>query len=147
MAARTSTSIGVGVTVTILPVPTLGLFVTSMVFFPQRRQALTEKADLERVNKDFVSGQDRSDATVLRIKDEAAKGHKTVVRFITDERKDLMQKTVGSENATIAQVDTILKAANATSLGAAVGDRDRQIESLKGQLAASDAARNRALED
>ena len=39
MAGRTSTSIGVGVTVTILGVATLALFVTTVIFFANKRAA------------------------------------------------------------------------------------------------------------
>jgi len=149
MAARTSASVGVGVTITLLGVATLGLFITSMVFFAQRREALTAKADLEKVTEDYLSPQDRSDAVVLRLKDEANKHRpkQTVVRFMLDEHKDLYQKVTGSERDTVAAVDAILKKANASSMLAALRDRDSQIESLQKQLADSDAARNRALQD
>jgi hypothetical protein len=104
MAARTSTSVGVGATITILAVATLGLFVTSMIFYAQRREALNIKGDLEKTTKDFVSDTDRNDPVVTKIKEVAKPGSpngKTVLRYAFDERRDLMQKVTGNDRDTM----------------------------------------------
>lgn len=149
MAARTSTSIGVGITVTILGVATLALFITSMVFFAQRRSALDAKTAAENTTKEFLNDADRSDPQIQRLKDIAAKERpsKTVVRYMLDERKDLMQKVTGSDRDTVDAVNKVLADEKGTSVLGLLRGRNGEIESLKTQLADANAARERALLD
>lgn len=148
MAARTSTSIGVGITVTILGVATLALFVLSMVFFAQRRSALEAKTAAENTTKDFLSDADRSDAQIQRLKDIATKERKTVVGYMLDERKELMQKVTGSvAGADLASVSKFLSDQKGTSMFGLVQARNGEIDSLKNQLKDANDARERALLD
>ena len=54
MAARTNTSIGMGILVGVLGTATLGLFITSLLFYAQRRAAITHSEDVEKTTKEFV---------------------------------------------------------------------------------------------
>lgn len=147
MAARTSTSIGMGATVTILAVATLGLFVTSMVFFAQRREALNQKAEADKVTKDFLSDADRNDAVIMRLKEDALKKRQTVVRYLLEERKDIMSKSTGSDRDTVEAINKVLEASKGTSLVGVIRERDAAVDSLTKQKDDADAARQRALQD
>ncbi|HVU65253.1 MAG TPA: FlgT C-terminal domain-containing protein [Phycisphaerales bacterium] len=150
MAARQSTSIGIGATITILAVATLGLFITSMVFYAQRREALTAREQLEKTSKEIITDAERNDPVFAKVREAAQPGRPTgkpVVRYLLDERKELMQKVTGSDRDTIDTVNKALEASKATSLLSALHDRQTEIDSLTRQLKDSDEARTRALQD
>lgn len=147
MAARTSSSIGVGITVTLLSIATLGFFVTSMIFFAQRRSALDAKMAAENTTKDFVQDADRNDAQVQRIKDLATKDRKSVVRYMIEERRELMTKVTGSDRDTVESVAKVLDAEKATSVLSLLRNKTGEIDSLRQQLADANTARERALAD
>lgn len=146
MAARTSTSIGVGATITILGVATLGLFITSMLFYAQRREALNRVAQADETTKDFLSPTDRNDPIVIKMKEEA-KGKKTVIRQLVDERKEIMSKATGSDRDLVSKLTETLDKEKAASLVGAIRDRNNEIESLKTRFANAEAARDRAQQD
>ncbi len=146
MAARTSTSIGVGATITILGVATLGLFITSMLFYAQRREALNRVAQADETTKDFLSATDRNDPIVIKMKEEA-KGKKTVIRQLVDERKEIMSKATGSDRDLVSKLTETLDKEKAASLVGAIRDRNNEIESLKTRLANAETARDRAQQD
>ena len=147
MAARTSTSIGVGITVTILGVSTLALFIVAMVFYAQRREAITSREAAERTTKDYLSDADRNDAIIARKKDEAGKAHKTVVRLLLDERSAIMSQATGSDRNSVSTITEALDKAKSASLLAALRERDGEVEQLKRRFTDADAARTRALQD
>ncbi|HMN39816.1 MAG TPA: FlgT C-terminal domain-containing protein [Phycisphaerales bacterium] len=150
MAARTSTSVGVGATITILAVATLGLFVTSMIFYAKAREATLLKEGVEKTTRDFVSDIDRNDPVVIRIKEVAKPGTpagKTVLGYVMNERKDLMQKVTGSDRDTIEAVNRILDAAKGTNLVGVIRDRDNTISNLTKRVEDAEADRTRALQD
>jgi hypothetical protein len=147
MAARTSTSIGVGATITVLGVATLGLFITSMLFFAQRREALTRAAQADETTKDYLSPTDRNDAVVIQLKDAAAKTKKTVIRQLVDERKEIMSKATGSDRDTVKTITDAVEKEKAASLIGAIRDRNNEIDSLKTRLANAETARDRAQQD
>lgn len=146
MAARTSTSIGVGATITILGVATLGLFITSMLFYAQRRAAIEKVSQADETTKDFLSAADRNDPIVIKMKEEA-KGKKTVIRQLVDERKEIMSKATGSDRDLLAKLTETLDKEKAASLVGAIRDRNNEIESLKTRLANAETARDRAQQD
>lgn len=150
MAARTSTSVGVGATITILAVATLGLFVTSMIFYAKAREATNLKEGVEKTTRDFVSDIDRNDPVVIRIKEVAKPGTpngKTVLGYVMNERRDLMQKVTGSDRDTIDAVTKILDAAKGTNLVGVIRDRDNTISNLTKRVEDAEADRTRALQD
>ena len=147
MAARTSTSIGVGVTVTLLGVSTLALFIVAMVFYAQRREAITSREAAERTTKEFLSDADRNDALISQLKDSAGKARKTVVRLMLDERKEIMAKATGSSSDKVQVIIDAVEKEKAASLTAALRERNGEVEQLKRQYADADAARTRALQD
>ncbi len=147
MAARTSSSIGVGITITLLSIATLGFFVTSMIFFAQRRSAIDAKTAVENTSKDFVTDADRNDAQVQRIKDLASKDRKSVVRYMIEERRDLLTKVTGSDRDTVASITKVLEDEKAASVMGLLRNKTGEIESLRQQLGDANTARERALAD
>ncbi len=147
MAARTSTSFGIGATITILGIATLGLFITSMLFYAQRRAAIERVAQADETTKDFLSPSDRNDPVVIRLKEEAAKKKQTVVRLLVDERKDIMSKATGSDRDTVKTLADAVEKEKAASLVGAIRDRNSEIESLKTRMTNAEAARDRAQQD
>lgn len=147
MAARTSSSIGVGITVTLLSIATLGFFITSLVFYAQRRSAIDAKIAAENTTKDFVQDTDRSDAQVQRIQSLASKDRKSVVRYMLEERRELMTKVTGSDRDTVDTVAKVLADEKASSVLSLVRNKSGEIESLRQQLGDANTARERALAD
>jgi hypothetical protein len=150
MAARQSTSIGVGATITILGVATLGLFITAMIFFAQRREAITSLQNAEKTTKEIITDAERNDAVFGKIREAAQPTKPTgkpVVRYMLDERREVMQKVTGSANDTIEAVNKALEKSKATSLVQALRDREGEIAALENKVKAADAARERALQD
>jgi hypothetical protein len=147
MAARTNTSVGVGVVITLLAVATLGLFITTGIFYAKQREAILARADAEKTTKEFLSDTDRNDAVVMRLKEDATKARKTVMRLMLEERKEIMAKATGSERDTLQAVSDLVDKEKAASLAAAIRDRNSKVESLEKQLADANTARIRAQED
>lgn len=147
MAARTSSSIGVGITVTLLSIATLGFFITSLVFYAQRRSALDAKIAAENTTKDFVQDTDRSDAQVQRIQSLASKDRKSVVRYMLEERRDLMTKVTGSDRDTVESIAKVLTDEKASSVLSLLRNKTGEIDSLRQQLGDANSARERALAD
>lgn len=150
MAARTSASTGTLVLTSILGITTLGLFITSVVFFAQRRAAIQDKERVEAIQVEYVNERDRNDPVILRLKEEARKQRppQTLAGFMLNERTQLMTLFTGSKSDTY---DTVSKALElqgvTTSALAALKDRAAQIEALNKRVAAAELARDRALQD
>lgn len=147
MAAKTSTSVGMGISVTVLGVLTLALFITSMVFFAQRRGALQKLQDLEQAQLVWISDADRNDAVVQRLRDASQKEKKTLVRHMLDERRDIMTRTTGSDRDTVEKIVGTLDEAKAANLMALLQSRGSEIAALKSQLADARTAADRARQD
>lgn len=148
MAARTSASTGTLVTVTVLGLATLGLFITSVVFFANKRAAETRATAAEATTAEFLSERDRNDPVIQRLKEDAKKKKSTVVGYMLTERKEIMQRATGVERDTVETMDLQLKNAGVTTnLLASVKDRSSQIDALKKQLGDAESARDRALQD
>jgi hypothetical protein len=150
MAARQSTSIGVGATITILGVATLGLFITSMIFYAKQREAVGARETLEKTSKEIISDADRNDPVFTKVREAAQPGKPsghTIVNYLLNERKEIMQRATGSERDTVEAITKALEPTKATSLVAAMRDLQSQKDALEKQLKDSDEARARALQD
>lgn len=150
MAARTSASTGTLVLTTILGISTLGLFITSVVFFAQRRAAIQEKDRVDAIQREYVDDRDRADTVILRLKEEARKQKppQTLASFMLAERTQLMNLFTGSKSDSLGTVTTALGNQNVnTNALAALKDRTAQIDALTQRVAAAEQARDRALQD
>jgi hypothetical protein len=147
MAARTSTSVGMGISVTVLGVLTLALFITSMVFFAQRRGALQKVADLDTQQQAWITDADRGDAVVQRLKDAASKDRKSLVRYLIDERREVMSRASGSDRDTVETLAKFLDQEKGANLVQLARDRAAEVSALQSQLADARAAAERARQD
>jgi hypothetical protein len=148
MAARTSASTGTLLTISILSIATLGLFVTSVIFFAQRRAALDRAAAADETSKLVVSDRDRNDPVVQRLQSEAQKKKSTLVSYMIDERKQILSRVTGSDRDTLdSLIKTLEDEEVSTNLVSALKDRSAQIATLTRRVADAEAARDRALQD
>lgn len=144
MAARTGASVGVAVTITILGALSLGLFVTTMVFYGNAQSA---QGDLEAAREDyeqFVSPQEREHAAIRAIRDEASRERKTVVGFLATNKSELMQTITGESSLGMAELRERLagvEGAEGSSLFGLVDILNTKIATLNEQLASSESAR------
>ncbi len=147
MAARTGASVGVAVTITILGAMSLGLFVTTMVFYGKAQSA---KSDLDAANEDyeqFVLPQEREHAAIRAIRDEASRERKTVVGFLAMNKSELMKTITGEASMGMAELRERLagiEGAEGLSLIGLIELKNDQIATLDTQLAAAEAERRAA---
>jgi hypothetical protein len=151
MAGRTSTSIGVGVTITILGVATLALFITTVIFFANKRAAEQALNESRTTISQYVSDADRASDAVNRARDAGrSAGNKSAVAYLIDSQQQVMQRATGSRSDTLddlnKKVDAI-KGAAGQNLLSLIRQRDSEIAALTQQLADASAARDRALTD
>jgi len=150
MAGRTSTSIGVGVAVTILGVATLALFITSVIFFANKRAAERSLEEARRTTQDYVSDADRANDAVNRARDAGKQGRMSAVGYLIDAQQKTMQRVTGSRSDTLDDLNTkvdALKGAAGQNMLTMIRQRDAEVSALTEQLAAANAARDRALTD
>lgn len=148
MAVRTSGSTGTLALTSILGLSTLGLFVTSVVFYAQRRAALETVARAEATQADFVSDKDRNDPVVQRLVAEAKKKKQTLVGYMNAERRDLMTRVTGSDRDTMENFAKTLETEGVTSnMLSELKTRAGQLRDLNKRVADAEAARDRALAD
>lgn len=146
MAARTSASVGVAVTITILGVLSLGLFVTTLIFYGNMTRAQTEQRALVADMESLVTGNERNHETVRQVIDAARAERVSAVTYLIRSWRETMQAASGDEAMTVAQLKDRLASYEdgGTALLAMVQTRDDRIGSLTRQLDEAEAARARA---
>lgn len=150
MAGRTSTSIGVGVTVTLLGVATLALFITTVIFFANKRAAERSLDEARRTTQEYVSDTDRANDAVNRAR-EAGKGQRlSAIGYLIDTQQKTMQRVTGSRSDTLDDLNKKLdgvKGAAGQNMLTLIRQRDSEITALAQQLADANTAKDRALTD
>jgi len=147
MAARTGASVGVAVTITILGAMSLGLFVTTMVFYGNAQSAQSELDAANEDYKQFVSPQEREHAAIRAIRDEASRERKTVVGFLATNKSELMQTVIGEPSLGMAELRERLanvEGAEGSSLLGLIELKNDQIATLDEQLVAAESERRAA---
>lgn len=147
MAARTGASVGVAVTITILGALSLGLFVTTMVFYGNAQSAQGELDAANEDYKQFVSAQEREHAAIRTIRDEASRERKTVVGFLATNKSELMQTVTGEASMGMTELRERLagiEGAEGSSLIGLIDLKNDQISTLETQLSAAEAERRAA---
>ncbi len=147
MAARTGASVGVAVTITILGAMSLGLFVTTMIFYGNAQSAKSDLEAANEANKSFVSSQEREHAAIRAIRDEASRERKTVVGFLATNKSELMKIITGEASMSMAELRERLaniEGAEGSSLIGLIELKNDQIATLDTQLAAAEAERRAA---
>jgi len=147
MAARTGASVGVAVTITILGAMSLGLFVTTMVFYGNAQSAQSELDAANEDYKQFVSPQEREHAAIRTIRDEASRERKTVVGFLATNKSELMQTVADEPAMGMAEFRERLagiEGAEGSSLFGLIELKNNQISTLNEQLVAAESERRAA---
>lgn len=150
MAARTSSSVGMLVLVTILSIASLGLFVTTVVFFAKARAADDRARNAETATSEIINDVDRQNATLTRYKDLGKKDKpaKTAVGYLLAQQEAVMRRVTGSPSDTLDNLNKALgEGSSGSSVLAILKDKQGEVESLKKQLADAQAGRQQALTD
>ncbi|MFN7022417.1 MAG: hypothetical protein ACK4WH_13965 [Phycisphaerales bacterium] len=147
MAARTSSSLGVGILVTVLGIATLGLFVTTVIFWSMASNAKKQVADLEQGTQEFIRLEERGRDTVVRFKDPAKRAGKSVVTYLIENQGRIMGMVTGSSGDSADDIAKKFGETTAPNLLALVREQRTQIDSLTRQLADANAAKDRAHAD
>lgn len=147
MASRTSASVGMMVTLAIFSVLSLGLFVTTIVFFA-KVQKLNNELKLKQADLDSALRSDERADRWEELK-RLAGNRSGVVRYLDNSLAETTQLVTGSRRDTPDALIEKIKGATAdgTPLLRLLQDRSEQIESLTKQLTAAEASRLAAQDD
>lgn len=138
------------VTVSILALFSLGLFITTIIFYSQRQAIARRYAELEQQGQEFVQESERQRDDIRQIRDVAQRDRRSVVGYLNDSMQTVMERVTGSKRDTPETLTTRLETvpgADTGSLLDVLRDRDQQIATLDRRVAAAEEARTRALED
>ncbi len=144
MAARTGASVGVAVTITILGALSLGLFVTTMVFYGKSQKAMSE---LKTANEDyarFVSASERDNAVVRSVADEAQGERMSTIGYLIKNRRELLEAVMGDADMSMTEFKQLLsgiEGAEGSSLSDLIDTKNSVIATLTKQLEVADAER------
>lgn len=147
MAARSGGGTGLVVAVVILGVASLGLFVTTVVFFSKKQAGDVKNAEQAAEVKELI-GDSRSDV-VNRLREPAKKAGKPVLGYLANSMEEVMEK-VDSRKSTADDLKKKLEKipdAEKSSLLTIIRDRDGRVAALLDEKAAAEAARDRAQAD
>lgn len=151
MAARGSSSTGMIVLTSVLGLSTLGLFVSSVIFFAKARAAEDKASQSASANQEFITDSDRNNAILQRLREEGKKTRKSAVAYMLEQQENLMRRTLGSPAGSVEALDKALEAIAPDNKGASamtiLKDQQQQINALKQQMTDAAAAKDRALAD
>jgi len=150
MAARSGSGTGMLVTVVILGVLTLGLFITTIIFFSKTNAALREKAQLQQESQTFVREDERQRDDIGQVRAAATQQGKSVVGYLMQSMQDTMQMVTGSRRDGVAELKNKLagvRGAETQSLLAVIREREQELARERQRAEAAEAARNRAQAD
>lgn len=148
MAARTSTGLGVGIAVTLLGIATLGLFVFSIIMWSKANAQEKRANEYESRTSEFISDGERNQDAVLRLKDQAKQGRKSLVSYLMASQGELMQRVTGASTDAAKDIDGKFgEGAKGTSILSAYKSAQTEIESLKKQVEQAKGDAERARQD
>lgn len=84
------------VTITILSILSLGLFVSTIVFYGNLNKKRAELATAQQGLSEYINAQERNDAKISAIADQARAKRETVVGFMYNNLRDSLQTISGS---------------------------------------------------
>ncbi len=118
MASKTSANTGTLVFVGLLGVATVGLFVTSVVFFAKTNR-LTNELAAARTDQQFIISPDQRAQYEASIKQAQSK-RTTLVGLLNEQMGETMRRVVGSDRATLEQLNQQLAAFEGADTSAAL---------------------------
>ncbi|MEM7622260.1 MAG: hypothetical protein AAF235_03565 [Planctomycetota bacterium] len=147
MASRTSTGLATGITIAVLAVPTITLFVLSLVFYGQKQDVTRRLDEVESSLEDYVKTTERNSDRVLNLIDSARGERQSLVSYLIQNNRSLAGLAVGNEN--LLAVPARERAQERTSLGGSsllgriellesqISQLERERDDFKAQAAAA----------
>ncbi|UYV11205.1 MAG: hypothetical protein NCW75_07795 [Phycisphaera sp.] len=126
------------------------LFVLTVVFYFQAEAAKRDVNNMEQATAEFIEPAERSQDQVRQLVAQASAERKSLVGYLVDSRREIMQRVTGVGQDSLAQLNTKLDSVPGADGGALLQvarDAVREKENLEAQLAQANAARARAQED
>lgn len=126
------------------------LFVLTVVFYFQAQAAQRDVANMEAANAEFIRPEERSQDQVRQLVAQASAERKSLVGYLVDSRRDIMQRVTGVGGDSLAQLNTKLDSvpgAEGSALMQVARDAIRQNEELTARLNQAQAAVTRAQEN
>lgn len=148
MASKTSANTGTLVFVGLLAVATVGLFVSSVVFFAKTNR-LTNELAAARTDQQFVISADQRAQYEAMLR-EAQSKRTTLVGMLADQNAQAMRRITGSERATIEQLNQRLsgiEGAQSTPVLTILGNVQNQLQAMTRERDQARAAAERAQAD
>jgi len=145
MAGRTSVGVGWGIAFTVVSVLSLTLFVTSVIFYSQKKQAVGKLTELQGTMDKFVREGERERDDVKQLL--ASAGDKSLVSSLVETQSHLMSLATGSPKTSAADFESATEkftGGKSPNLFAAIRDRDLQISTLTKRATDAEAARQAA---
>lgn len=171
MAGRGGAGVGIVVTISILSILSLGLFVSTIIFYGNLNKARGELASAKQGLSEYINAQERQDPRIASVADRARAERKTVVGYLSDSLGQAISTINGSDRGTYSdamdrldkvQLPGIAQATGWSGQGQApsvrslvtggsfdqlLGKTDNYIASLKGQIESGRKAKEIAEND
>jgi hypothetical protein len=126
------------------------LFVLTVVFYFQAEAAKRDVNNMEAANAEFITPAERSQDAVNQLKTQATAERKSLVAFLVDNRRDVMQRFTGSPSDSLAVVEQklgTLPGADSAPLYQVAVDLNRANQDLRSRLDRAEDAVQRAQQD
>lgn len=151
MAGRGGTGVGAVVTITIMGVLVLGLFVATLVFYTESNKTQAQLAEANQAMSDYVrEGERQQDRVRTYLSEAQQSGNRSLVTYLIESLEAANAASVGLPRVTTAafnQRRSEVPGLEATSMLAAIQNRDQQISALRRQVQAAEDARTQAQRD
>ncbi len=121
MAGRGGTGIGIVVTITILSILSLGLFISTIVFYGNLNKARGELSTAQQGLSEYISAQERNDARISAIADQARSKRQTVVGFLHNDLGAAVKTISGTDRGTLVDTMTRLDTVRLPGVAGATG--------------------------
>lgn len=135
---------------TITSILVVFLFVFTVVFYFQAEAAKRDVNNMEAATAEFITPTERTQDQVRQLVAAASAERKSLVGYLVDSRREIMQRVTGVQQDSLAQLNTKLDAvpgADGRALLSVARDALRQNEDLQARLAQAQAAVQRAQQD
>lgn len=151
MASRTGTSVGVGVTVAILSVLSLGLFVTSVVFYGKFQGARRDLLQQQTQQNEIIRADERQRDDIVALLDEAKRPPaRSLVGYLAESLQKTMTLVTGDRRTTPARLQELagqVEGAASAPLLQVLREREQRLASLQAQYDKANADLQAALAD
>ena len=126
------------------------LFVLTVVFYFQAQAAQREVAGMEQANAEFIRPEERARDEVRQLVAAASGERKSLVGYLVDSRRDIMQRVTGTPTDSVERLGQRLsnvEGADSSSLLRVAEDAIRRNQDLQDRLNQANAAVQRAQQD